>query len=756
MIILRAGIRSGHLLLWGEESTETAAPAKSRGRPATKARRVSPLPYAAGVDALSAALPAAALDSAVNQASAEKAVIWLPTVEGRPLASSPMIAESPGSNGHATISPWEVTTLSLPTARVTELLCYCAGRETLARGIVIGADLAFCAQAVRFAGSIVARQSYLPSVDLKGPAPRTRWEPVFAGADTQRLKRLAAAMLHACRALTGREEQSPPDTPAVTVLSDFITEIVGELVRSAFTPDSRSSINASRRRQARSFESVHDQWLHALRADDGAMTGEVTELVRLAEQVREWQRPVAAQAATPFRLCFRLEEPAADGEMSGGVATTSASTSQGRWQVSYLLQAVDDPSLIVPAAQVWNARGRQAALLNRGEFRPREYLLSALGQAAKVSSQVERSLRAAAPGGYKLDAMGAHEFLREQAWLLEQSGFGVMLPAWWTRKGTKLKLTARAVVESPKFQGGGRLSLEEIVKFDWEIALGDERLSLAELETLVRLKSPLVKVRGQWVELNAEEIQAALNFWKKGASGRARVRDLVQMALGGNAAVPGGWKRGRGTTKRPSPKASTERSGLIRYAATHGSASCEVGVWARVWQMIWGFHKLSPSSKATGGQTASGRRWWSAPCPSSATGRRRPRFTPDLPVMVHHGLTRAKGKAFKREAERSALVLSSYALLHRDFEFLKEVEWSGVVLDEAQNIKNAQTKQAQAARALPAGYRAALTGTPVENNVGDLWSLMEFLNPGFLGTLAQFKRNFFLPIQANGDEERHA
>src|SRR5215204_4423898 len=775
MIILHAGIQGARLLLWGEQPGEMAAPAKRRGRPATKARRASPLPYAAGVDALSAALAAAALDSAVNQAPAETVIVWLPTIEGRPLASSPMIAEPPGSSEQATLSPWEVTALSLPTERLIELLCYCVGRETLSQGVIVGNDLTFWSQAVRFAGSIVARQSFLPGVNLNGAAPRARWEPVIAGTDVQRLKRLAAAMPHACRSFGNTEDASPPDTPAVIVLSDFITEVVDELVRSAFTPDSRSSVAVSRRKQARSFESVHDQWLQALRAGEGVMSGDASELVRLAEQVREWQRPVAAQAATPIRLCFRLEEPEEGDDMSVGVATTRASISQGRWQVRYLLQAVDDPSLLVPAAQVWNARGRQAALLKRGAFKPREYMLSALGQAAKVSTQVERSLKAAAPGGYELDAAGAHEFLQEQAWMLEQAGFGVMLPAWWTRKGTKLKLTARAVVESPKFQGGGRLSLEEIVKFDWEVALGDERLTLAELEMLARLKSPLVRVRGQWVELSADEIQAALDFWKKGASGRARVRDLVQIALGGNAATPGGvafagveatgWigdllaqlEEGKGYAETPVPDGF---AGTLRPYQVRGYSW--LGFLRR-----WGLGACLADDMGLGKtpQTlaliqndwqTNGKHPTLVVCPMSVVGnwqKEAAHFTPDLPVMVHHGLTRAKGKAFKREAERSALVLSSYALLHRDFEFLKEVEWSGVVLDEAQNIKNPQTRQAQAARALPAGYRVALTGTPVENNVGDLWSLMEFLNPGFLGTFTQFRRNFFLPIQANGDEE---
>jgi SNF2 family DNA or RNA helicase len=141
-------------------------------------------------------------------------------------------------------------------------------------------------------------------------------------------------------------------------------------------------------------------------------------------------------------------------------------------------------------------------------------------------------------------------------------------------------------------------------------------------------------------------------------------------------------------------------------------------------------------------------------CPMSVVGnwsKEAARFTPDLPVMVHHGLERARGSDFAKQAAKQALVFSSYSLLHRDFDLFKKVRWSNLVLDEAQNIKNPQTKQAQAARALPAENRIALTGTPVENHVGDLWSIIEFLNPGWLGTQAEFKRSFHIPIQAEHD-----
>ncbi|HVD78249.1 MAG TPA: DEAD/DEAH box helicase, partial [Vicinamibacteria bacterium] len=141
-------------------------------------------------------------------------------------------------------------------------------------------------------------------------------------------------------------------------------------------------------------------------------------------------------------------------------------------------------------------------------------------------------------------------------------------------------------------------------------------------------------------------------------------------------------------------------------------------------------------------------------CPTSVIGnwqREAERFTPALKALIHHGVGRGRGEAFLKAAREHAVVITSYALLLRDLEHFGAVGWSTVVLDEAQNIKNPETKQARSARALPAAHRIALTGTPVENNVGDLWSIMEFLNPGLLGSQAEFKRTFFVPIHASRD-----
>jgi len=124
--------------------------------------------------------------------------------------------------------------------------------------------------------------------------------------------------------------------------------------------------------------------------------------------------------------------------------------------------------------------------------------------------------------------------------------------------------------------------------------------------------------------------------------------------------------------------------------------------------------------------------------------------------MVHHGPLRARGKAFSAQARRHDLVVTTYPLVPRDQETLRRVEWRAVVLDEAQNIKNPEAKQTRAVRALRAEWRVALTGTPVENRLRELWLIMEFLNPKYLGAEAAFHRRFAIPIERYGDADRAA
>ncbi|MBV9468614.1 MAG: SNF2 helicase-associated domain-containing protein, partial [Abitibacteriaceae bacterium] len=587
MLILHATAKERDLLFWAEAApavgvmpvaaTGKAKPRSHQSLPAKSLPTKSlPHPFAAPAADLIEAMETVGFTVDADNYSTLQATIWLPTADSAPLASSPLIAPNESANSPAaasSLSPWQLAALRLPMATLVELLTLSSGKSLLAPGLLLGADLSFWTMALRFAAALVTRQQFLPVLDKNdvNNSYGAWWQPVFTGMDTERLMKLTRAMPHSCRALSDGVKE-PPRLASEEVLAHFLGAVVDYLVRVSPNPPlavlpkragpvARPSLAPSRARPV--FDSVHDEWLYALTAADNQMVGDPTDLAQLSAQVKEWQRAVTITTATPWRLCFRLEEPpapaaeirededSADIEVlnkrhsrhGASMATDEPEINQS-WQVRYLLQACDDPSLLIPTENAWQSQeGLSRALRSKAlsqdlgwkPARVREYLLAALGQAASLCPGVEDSLKSSAPGGYTLDDTQAHAFLTQHAWLLEQAGFGVFLPAWWTRKGTKLQLTTRANVKSPKMQGGNGLSLEEIIKFEWQVALGGETLTLRELEALARLKSPLVRFRGQWVQLSAEEIQAALNFWKERSTTRASVRELLRMAIGADA-----------------------------------------------------------------------------------------------------------------------------------------------------------------------------------------------------------------------------
>jgi len=763
MIVLHAGLEARGLVLWGERPAgEAVRPARRPGR-RPRIPRPAPHPFGAAVADLEAALGAVSGGPGGHRrARAAVLVAWLPTAAGAPTASSALIAPPLEGALRVALAPWTVAALRLGLAESVELLCASVGKETLAPGVVVGRDLTLAATALRFAGALVARQQYVPAVEEVDGVLRAAWRPVLSGIDADRLAKLARAMPDACRALHGKSD-APPEAAAPTLLAEFVSAVVDHLVRAPSAQEAR----AARREALSPFDSPHDAWLHALRTPDGVIAGPAgpAGLKGLADQVRAWQLPLVARAAAPFRLTFRLEEPPPEAE------------SDGTWFVRYLLPAVHDPSLLIPAEQALSTPRAASAPLRRPGFDAREHLLASLGQASGIDARIEASLAAPAPSGYALDAAGAFEFLGRRSLALEQAGFGVLLPSWWTKKGTTARLALTAVVASPKMKGASGLGLDDLVRFEWQVAVGGVALTLAELRVLAELKRPLVRVRGQWVQVSAEEIAAALEFWKKKGQDAASVRDLVRMSVGA-LKTPGGLAfdgvRATGPVgdllaRLHGHAAFTERAapegfrGTLRPYQLRGYSWLaflkECGLGACLADDMGLGKTVQTLALLQSEWDKDARRPALLVCPTSVVGnweKEAARFTPGLPVLVHHGLGRARGGALEKEAARHALVLSSYSLLHRDVEALQGVRWSGVILDEAQNVKNPGTKQARAARALPADYRIALTGTPVENHVGDLWSLMEFLNPGFLGSEAEFKKTFFVPIQAGHDPEAAA
>jgi SNF2 family DNA or RNA helicase len=742
ILALHAAIRDNRLALWGEVPP---AP-RRRGRP----RKVYDIPPPARCGAPFDLLRDALRRAGIDVAGEERTLIgWLPTAGGRPVPSSPLIGEAPEGAG-AAIAAWSVDAIELAADEAIDLLASAVGKRLLAPGVVVGADLAFFATAMRVAATLTARGHVLPSVEQGGKGWTARWIAAPPAGEHKQIASLVRAMPPAAVAF-GAKHDSPPRSDRRAVVESFLAAVIDRLMR-------RTAAHAAAARTA----SLHDRWLAGLTADDGTIAGDSAELAALRDTLAEWRRPVAEQALFDFRLAFRLEEPADDDD---------------RWTVRLLLQGITDPSLLVPLSLVWNAkeRGEDAAaarrLLRRGRGDARRFILSSLAHSSALSKLVDEALRRPAPSAVATDANGAFAFLTNDAAALESSGFGVFLPSWWSRKGTRKRLSLRAEARGPKFQSKSGLTLESLVEVRWRVALGDEVLSMEELRALARMKVPLVRLRGQWVQLRSDEIEEAIRFARtKGKT--MSVGEIVRMNLSGTAAgaaalevsgVEGDGAIGellerlegkREWQELAAPKGFTgslrpyQQRGYswLDFLAGTGLGSCladDMGLGKTV-QTLALLQKQWPSKKQPALLI----------CPTSVTGnwlREAARFTPSLPVLLHHGADRMRGKSFVANAKKSAIVVSSYSLLARDADLLRRVPWKAVILDEAQNVKNSETKQAKAARSIDAGFRIALTGTPVENNIGDLWSILDFLNPGYLGSAAAFRTRYFLPIQTRRD-----
>ena len=759
MIILHGGWQDGSILLWAEQSPDELCP-EGTGDPASNEH-----PYCVGQAELGNVLASAVPGFRADSGEAVSATAWLPSRGGSPLPSSALVADPPRSRARPRLMPWSVPVYRLSPADAIPIFQAGEGQGTLTSGVVIGGDLAYWSQAVRFGAALVARQQFLPGTIHDAAGARAAWVPLFIGADAERLARLSQRMPASARALSGPDADQPPDQPAATILRTFVAAVTDRLVRN---PNGAPEATAPKgRRKEPAFDSVHDAWLHGLKSVDGAVHGAPEELGQLRAQVGEWQRPIALTASAPFRVCFRLEEP----PESPGAKPDVAPTERDEWYLRYLLQSHEDRSLLLPASAVWKTGSQRVSELERDGFNPREFLLASLGQASGICAGVADSLHRKRPAGRKLDAAMAYQFLTGESIALEEAGYGIILPAWWTRRGTKTKPTIRANVKTPQMQGGGGVSLATMLELNLEVALGDQVMTAQELEALAQLKTPLVRLRGQWVELNASEIRAALDFWNR--KEETTLKDVIRLAVGAGE-TPGGFDvdgvaasgwvddlLGQLTGRAEFQELETPDGfcGTLRPYQQRGYS------WL-AFLRSWGLGACLADDMGLGKtvQTLAAiqqdrREGVEEPtllvCPTSVLNNWRKeaaRFTPDLSLMVHHGPSRRRDAEFVEAARQHAIVVSSYGVLARDVRFMAEVPWRGIVLDEAQNIKNPATRQARAARSLGADYRVALTGTPVENHVGDLWSVMQFLNPGLLGTEGEFKRNYFIPIQAERDE----
>ena len=286
MITLHAGESNGALVLWGEASGDDGVRSTSRRR-GTKAPYVSLHPFAASTGELTEALKKMSLGLKPAASPACHVTAWLPTRGDSPVPSGALIAEPPRSRAKAKLAPWTVAAYRFSTAEAVELLCASIGKRMLAAGVIVGVDLAYWAEALRFAGSMMARQQFLPGFTTDADEPRATWDPVFIGMDAERLAGLARRMPAAARALSEPDVAAPPERHSTAVLRQFVATLADYLVRTATSDASPPA--ACRRKNKLPFDSVHDSWLHALRSIDGVVEGDTADLAQLAAQVREWR-----------------------------------------------------------------------------------------------------------------------------------------------------------------------------------------------------------------------------------------------------------------------------------------------------------------------------------------------------------------------------------------------------------------------------------------------------------------------------------
>ena len=410
---------------------------------------------------------------------------------------------------------------------------------------------------------------------------------------------------------------------------------------------------------------------------------------------------------------------------------------------------------------------------------PQEKLLSGLGFAARHFPPLAHTLQGSTPTAAPLSTADAYTFLRETAPLLEESGFGILVPPWWNKPGRRLGV--RLQLQGKQKSGADAvassdMTMDKLVSYRWELALGDTTLSKAEFDALVALKSPLVQIRGQWVQLDPQQIEAAIAFFQRHAEEKeVGLHEAIGLGLG-TTELDGlpvedvafeGWlaewmQRFTGNEQLavlPQPGAlnATLRPyqaygySWIDFLRRWGMGACladDMGLGKTI-QTLAMLLRIKEQETTLPGPVL-------LVAPTSVVtnwAKEVARFAPALFAHVHQGGDRLKGQALVDQFKAVDLVLTSYPLIRRDAEWLQQVNWFGIILDEAQNIKNPQAQQTRSLRELPAGFRLALTGTPVENRLSELWSIMHFLNPGYLGSQQHFRQRFALPIERYQDKE---
>ncbi len=685
--------------------------------------------------------------------------------------------------GDIFLQPWQIAGLVLsPPEAIAFLnslpLSFMADQSFLAD------ELRYWSHVARWSLDLLARAKFLPHLVLpqpepsipeklpRGPldhssGPRAQWQPLLDSATDQlRWLKFTESMPLICRcglpATTMAYPYLPLPASPQAILQDFLNQTLDGQVRAISQAHPLPIPDRLARGAPKpvAIASPIREWLQALAAPTDILPTPGS-LEALQAALNNWMAPLQNQHQQAlFRTCLKLVPP---------------QYGQSTWALEYFLQAIDDSNFLVNAATIWNNPVEQLTLRGKTIPRPQETFLMGLGLASRLYAPIEPSLQASRPQSCTLTALQAYEFIKSVTWRLEDSGLGVVLPpglahqnGWANRLGLKIQ------AQTGKLKKGDKIGLQNLLNFRWELSIGGQSISKEEFDRLVALNMPLVQINDEWVELRPQDIKAAQTFFASRKDQPAlSLEDALRISTGDTQMI------------EKLPVVSFEASGSLQELLNtlNGNRTVEAiatpktfqgelrpyqarGVgWLKFLEQ-WSLGACLADDMGLGKTiqliafllTLQEQNSLTDPvlliCPTSVLGnweREVKKFGPTLGVLLHHGDKRPQGKALAKAVQSKQLVITSYALIHRDLDSLHAIPWQGVVLDEAQNVKNPEAKQSQAVRQLSAQFRIALTGTPVENRLAELWSILDFLNPGYLGPKNFFQRRFATPIERYGD-----
>jgi hypothetical protein len=449
------------------------------------------------------------------------------------------------------------------------------------------------------------------------------------------------------------------------------------------------------------------------------------------------------------------------GEFDGVEEADGADVADGAvpaFQLVLQLRSNADPSLIVDAAALWN---QPETVLSRFGPQAETDLLLALRRGAPIWPPLAEALRQASPSAIVLDDDALTSLLGPAAEELAGAGIEVLWPSSLLDRGLKLRAVPTPAPGKVTEAGFG---LEALLDFRWQLTLDGALLDADEVAALAEAKRPLIRLRGRWVMLDP----ALLDRLRRPPRTRMRASEALGAILAGSAEIDGetvtvvaegpladlaakvaGIASTPGQVEPPPALTATlrpyQRRGLawlagMCEAGLGGCLADDMGLGKTIQVIALHLHRR----EAKAGPTL-------VVCPASLLGtweREVRRFAPDVPVRRYHG-----GGRHLEDLAADEMVLVTYGVVLRDSARLAEVGWGLVVADEAQHAKNPLSRTARELRAVPAPARIALTGTPVENRLSELWAILDWTTPGLLGHLEAFTRRVAVPVERYRDTE---